>query len=102
MRYVLHVSPAVEGDVSAAADYYAEIDSSLTMRFADELERTLRLIESYPLAGRFLYGDVRRMVLDRFPYLLTYRIDGAHVRVQLLVHTRRDPKWIRETLSERS
>lgn len=102
MRYVLHLSPAIEGDVTAAADYYAEIDPSLAMRFADELERTLRLIESYPLAGRILYGDVRRMVLDVFPYLLTYRVDGEHIRVQLLVHTRRDPKWIRKTVGERA
>lgn len=102
MRHVLHLSPAIEDDVTAAADYYAEIDPSLAMRFADELERTLRLIESYPLAGRVLYGDVRRMVLDVFPYLLTYRVDGEHIRVQLLVHFRRDRKWIRKTVGERS
>lgn len=102
MRYVLHVSPAIEDDVTAAADYYAEIDPSLAMRFADELERTLRLIESYPLAGRVLYGDVRRMLLDVFPYLLTYRVNGEHIRVQLLVHTRRYRKWIRKTVGERS
>lgn len=42
------------------------------------------------------------MVLDVFPYLLTYRVEGDHVRVQLLVHTRRDPKWISHTVAERS
>lgn len=73
------------------AEHYAEIAPELAERFADELERTLRLIDSYPLAGRFLYDDVRRMVLDRFPYLLTYRVDDNRVRVQLLAHMRRDP-----------
>ncbi len=102
MTYLLHLSPAIEGDVTEVAEHYADIDPALAMRFADELERTLHLIETYPLAGRILYGDVRRMVLDVFPYLLTYRVDGDHVRVQLLVHTRRDPKWISKTVARRS
>lgn len=101
MTYVLHLSPAIEGDVTEVAEYYADIDPALATRFADDLERTLQLIESYPLAGRALFGDVRRMVLDAFPYLLTYRVDDDHVRVQLLVHTRRDPRWISKTVAER-
>lgn len=101
MTYVLLLSPAIEEDVAAAAEHYGKIAPELAERFLDELERTLLLIESYPLVGRFLYGDVRRMVLDRFPYLLTYRVAGHHVRVQLLVHTRRDPAWVRRTTGDR-
>lgn len=82
-------------------EFYADSDPELGLRFADELDRTLYLIESYPLAGRHLYGDVRRMVLGVFPYLLTYRVDGEYIRVQLLVHTRRDPGRIRRTISDR-
>lgn len=67
MTYDLHLSPDIEGDINEVVDHYAEIDATLAMRFLDEVERTLRLIESYPLAGRALYGDVRRMVLDIFP-----------------------------------
>lgn len=102
MTHVLVLSPELERDVAAVAEHYGEIAPELAQRFADELERTLLLIESYPLAGRFLYDDVRRMVLDRFPYLLTYRVDGKRVRVQLLVHTRRDPVWIRRMAGDRS
>ena len=46
MTYVLHLSPALEGDVTEVAEHYVEIDPALASRFADELERTLRLIES--------------------------------------------------------
>lgn len=87
--------------MTAVARHYAEIAPNVADRFSDELERTLLLLESYPLAGRVLYGDVRRMVLDRFPYFLTYRVDGDIVRVQLLVHTRRDPTWIRQATGDR-
>lgn len=95
------ISPAIVGDVAAVAEYYGDVDPALAGRFADESERTLRLIESYPLAGRFLYDDVRRMVLDRFPYLLTYRVDGHDVRVQLLAHTHRDLAWVTRTTDDR-
>lgn len=64
MSYVLLLSPALEGDVAVAAEHYREIAPELAERFVDQLERTLHLIEFYPLAGRFLYGDVRRMVLN--------------------------------------
>lgn len=102
MTYVLLLSPALEDDVAVAVEHYREIAPELAERFVDQLERTLRLIESYPLAGRSLYGDVRRMVLNRFPYLLTYRVDGNRVRVHLLAHTRRDPAWVRPTTGSRS
>lgn len=101
MSYTLRLHPAIEADVTATAEYYADIDQGLALRFADEVERTLRLIQAYPLAGRILYGDVRRMLLDRFPYLLTYRVEGDVIRVQLVVHARRDPKWIRKTTTGR-
>lgn len=32
MTYVLHLSPAIEGDVMAVAQYYAEIDPDLANR----------------------------------------------------------------------
>lgn len=102
MTYVLQISPAIADDVAEAVDYYAGIAPNLVLRFVEDLERTLRLIESYPLTGRSLYGDVRRMVFETFPYLLTYRIDRRHIRVQLLVHTRRNPGWIRQTIRDRS
>lgn len=41
VTYVLHLSPAIEGDVTEAAEHYAEIDPALALRFAGELERTL-------------------------------------------------------------
>lgn len=101
MSYVVTLSPAIETDVLTAVEHYAAIDQTLAERFTHELERTLALIETYPLAGRLLYDDVRRMVLDRFPYLFTYRVDGEQVRVQLLVHARRDPVGIKRETEDR-
>lgn len=60
MTYVLHLSPSIAGDVMAAAGYYTDIDPNLGLSFVDELERTLLLIQAYPLVGRILYDDVRR------------------------------------------
>lgn len=51
MSYVVWLSPALEPDVAAIAEHYDQIAPELAKRFADELERTLLLIQSYPLAG---------------------------------------------------
>lgn len=64
MTYILHLSPEIEGDVTAAAEHYADIDPELGMRFADELERTLHLIESYPLAGSEAHQNRSRTCLN--------------------------------------
>ncbi len=38
-----------------------------------------------------VYGDVRKAVVRRFPYVVLYREDAAEVVVIAVFHTSRDP-----------
>ncbi len=92
--FILHLDPAVEADVVAAAGYYADIDPDLAVGFADELEHALTRVQSHPMVGRTLRGVYRRMALERFPYMVVYLVEDQHVRVVAIEHVRRDPESI--------
>ena len=47
--------------------------------FYSELNRALLRLENTPLFGQKVYGQVRRIVLHRFPYLLWYLVEGETV-----------------------
>jgi hypothetical protein len=89
--YLQHLHPQVEEDVTAAADYCADIDPGLAERFADDLEAALGWTKRHPLIGPYLDARLRHRVLEVFPYMLLYAVTGEHVHVVSLEHVRGDP-----------
>jgi hypothetical protein len=73
-------------------DHYRAISSGLAKEFEEEFRLTIAKVASNPLrfhpAGRF-----RRANLTRFPYHLLYRICEDTVRVVVLRHNKRHPKY---------
>jgi len=102
VTWELSSHPEVEADLSEASDYYAEIGADLADSFINEAETAVSFIGQYPEAGRSIYTRYRRVALDRFPYLVCYRVVGGAIRVLAVVHDRRDPKWVRARLASRS
>jgi len=102
MNWVLSVHPGVRDDIGDATDYYTTIDSDLATSFVDEAQIAFSFARQYPHAGHTVYTKYRRVTLSRFPYLMCYRVVGDTVRILAIVHSRRDPKWIRARLDARS
>lgn len=98
--FVLHPDVA-QFDLPAALAYYDKIDRDLGSRFLDDYEHCLNIIEEYPLLGRPLFGDYRRRVLGRFPYLVMYRVTDDQLRILALLHGRRDPVALEAHLRDR-
>ena len=64
------------------------------------LETLVSDIESLRLFGgihRRLFG-YHRLLSNRFPYAIYYRVDGDLVSVWRVLDCRRDPKWIQRQL----
>lgn len=64
------------------------------LRVADELERAFLLLSAHPHAGRAIAGGRRRFSLQRFPYLIFYRLNAAASVVDVLTvrHGARAPE----------
>ncbi len=90
------LAPVAKSDVLEITDYYAEISVELAERFVTELEATLHGLCFQPSVGSRRYAhflpdqSLRVWQLDRFPFLLFYRVDGALLDVLRILHERRD------------
>ncbi|MDR0783304.1 MAG: type II toxin-antitoxin system RelE/ParE family toxin [Propionibacteriaceae bacterium] len=101
MSVSLRFHPAIEGDLREAADYYGTADLSLPGRLREDFKQSLDLVEAFPYLGSIIFDTYRHVTLRVFPYMVIYLITDKVVRVLALIHTRRDPVWIRSVLHNR-
>lgn len=94
MRLEFH--PAVQGDLETALDYYEEEGGPhLADRFEMEFRACLRAIKAGPKQFSLYHVNpiLRRVRLKSFPYLIVYREQSDVIRVTLLKHERRHPRF---------
>ncbi|MDD5175285.1 MAG: hypothetical protein PHQ05_02525 [Sterolibacterium sp.] len=70
MSFSFHPEAAEEFD--AAVDWYEERSAGLGLDFAAEIRQAILRAESLPLAWTRLEGDIRRVLVHRFPYGILY------------------------------
>jgi plasmid stabilization system protein ParE len=93
MEFRVEYHPAAERDLEAAIEYYAERVHRLGTAFHDEIRRIERLAIQHPQAGSHLGRDVRRLLLDRFPYAMIYAVERDRLYVLAIAHVRRRPDF---------
>jgi plasmid stabilization system protein ParE len=93
-RLVWH--PAAADEFVGAVAWYEQQRSGLGSEFAAACRSALALIQDRPEVFRRVHGDVRRVILRRFPYAIFYRSRGAELLVVAVMHERRDPRLWRE------
>jgi plasmid stabilization system protein ParE len=83
-------------DIQQAHDWYENEQSGLGNEFLDEIGACLARIEQHADRYAFVYRDVKRAIVERFPYSVYFRVRSKEVRVIAVVHQRRSPKlWQR-------
>ncbi|WCQ87489.1 MULTISPECIES: type II toxin-antitoxin system RelE/ParE family toxin [Sorangium] len=76
--------------------WYEEQRSGLGAVFRRELDDAIKRIWNAPLAYPPLYRDLRRVLVERFPYAVFYRILRDAIVVVGVIHGRRHPReWKR-------
>lgn len=92
-QYEPSFEPEAEAELRVAARWYERrtrgLGADLVREVDAALERVLEGPGSFPLVEGF--SDVRRVVIERFPYALVYMIEGNLVRVLSIAHGRRKP-----------
>jgi toxin ParE1/3/4 len=90
-----------EAEAREAASWYDDQRFGLGTDFLDALTRALEAIESHPLCHARVAGlpaerEVRRALLDRFPYKVVYEMRGEEAVVLAVAHNRRRPNYWEE------
>ena len=84
--------PAAVEEFVGAVGWYEQQRSGLGTGFATACRSALALIQDRPQVFRLVHGNVRRVLLRRFPYAIFYRYREAELLVVAVMHERRDPR----------
>jgi plasmid stabilization system protein ParE len=91
MRVVYH--PAVQRDVNRVLRRYDQISPRLGDAFWEELMMLIEAARATPERFHPSDGGLRRVNLKRFPYHFLYRILPRGIRVVVVRHHRRHPRY---------
>jgi toxin ParE1/3/4 len=85
-----------EAEILQAAEWYGRRNNKLRDDFLSAITSSLIVIQNNPLQYQPVRGEVRRIMVGRFPYALLYSVSGEDVIVTVCFHCSRDPKRWRE------
>jgi plasmid stabilization system protein ParE len=85
--------PLAQLELDEAFAWYQEQAIGLGYDFLDEFDQSVRLIISFPEISGRIKGDVRRCLINRFPYGIIYGIDGDTVVIFAVSHLKRKPAY---------
>jgi toxin ParE1/3/4 len=75
-----------------AIEYYENQKQGLGLHFAAELDKTLARITVYPEAWQAVEKNVRRCLMDHFPYGILYAIEPEAIVVLSVMNLYRNPE----------
>ena len=78
----------------AIAFYETEL-AGLGFRFKEEIKSSVLRIKEHPEAWSIEKGEVRKVLLHRFPYKILYAIEKEKIIILAIAHQHRKPNyWI--------
>lgn len=92
MNYALVFRPEVREELKETYTWYESQQLGLGDEFINCVDEMLSRICLMPEAYAVVYRDVRRAVMQRFPFAVYYRIVSSRVVITAIFHGRRDPK----------
>lgn len=84
--------PQAEVEVLAARQWYEERRAGLGDEFRAAIEDTVERVSRQPESFPRVHSEMRRALVQRFPFGLYFEIIGSQIVVLGVVHGHRDPK----------
>ena len=79
-----------------AAAWYEARRPNLGVEFITEVDRCIALAKAQPLLFGVIHNSIRRVVTERFPYSIYYRVESHRIVVLAVFHASRNPSiWQR-------
>jgi ParE toxin of type II toxin-antitoxin system, parDE len=86
------LAPADE-EMTEASLFYEAAASGLGNDFLNDVQQAINRLREYPHAGTAVAGDLRRILLNRFPFSLVYSIETDVILVVAIAHHGRRPGY---------
>lgn len=89
--YSVAIIDAAKIDIQNAALWYNDKSAGSGKVFTRHIREKLNILRTNPYLYSIKYDDVRTVILDKFPYMIHYIIDGQMVVVLAVLHTKVNP-----------
>lgn len=91
MNLIWH--PETQEEIDKGVDFYFEKQPGVEEEFIGELESAVRKLLKDPNFPREFDPPYRKVVTDRFPYQIIYRISGDSAWIVAVMHQSRRPGY---------
>lgn len=81
-----------QAEFDEAFDWYEQQKEGLGVDFLLCVAEILERIQLLPEAYEVVFGNARRAVVRKFPYLIVYKVEPSQVVVLAVFHSKRDPQ----------
>lgn len=91
MTYRVVFTPSAKEDLRETRDWYDKDGLGLGNVVLNEILASTNRIASNPKHFAKVYGEIRQLMLPRFPYVISFRVRGEQVEVLAILHGHRNP-----------
>jgi toxin ParE1/3/4 len=84
------IRPKAEADLREAQLWYNSRRPGLGDELLDEVKHAIGLLAKHPEQRPIYYNGFRRLITQRFPYKMFYRLEDNRVIVFRILHFKRD------------
>lgn len=92
--------PDAEAEQLDAVEFYSGRVPGLADRFLREFDDAIATILRAPERWALVEADIRRFVMQRFPYAVYYRVRGTDVQILVVKHHSRHPDYWRYRINQ--
>ena len=91
MKVSYHPKAADEYD--EAIDYYEDCQTGLGKQLTQEIDASIKLVLAFPTAWTLLEGEIRRILIRRFPYGLLYISRDDEIYILAVMNLNCNPNY---------
>ena len=88
---IFRFTPEADAELTDARQWYSHHRKDLDLEFMECIELALSRIGSNPYLSPLVYGDIRRAVVQRFPFAIFYEVMAEEIQIIAVFHSRRNP-----------
>lgn len=101
MSWKVVITGSAKEDIRTIKKWYRQESTQAAENFSKEIAEALESLQSDRIEHRLIYGNYRRLSLNKYPYVIFYqrRQNENIVEVNAVFHTHRDLATLRKHLS---
>ena len=85
--------PEVQEEIRESYEWYQSKSEGLGDQFLSEIEKTLKRVEKNPKRHPLISQNIRRCLVNKFPFGVLYSNSEAKIFVVAIMHLKRRPNY---------